>query len=471
MGDDDLSQQTTAAPSRRGSRERERPSAELRVVMPPDLAATIPIPSDRIEVGRAADRDTDPTLKDASVSRKHFAIEWDAAAGYHTGVDLRSRYGSFVDSIPAVTRLPLADGSVIRLGPSVVAVYQSFSSGVAGGGIDGAGITSRDAIPGDAAQARVLRADVARVAADPSPVLLVGETGTGKEHIAEEIHRLSGRKGDLVAVNCAALTPALIESQLFGHTRGAFTGADEAQKGLFREADGGTLLLDEIGELPLELQPKLLRAIQEREVRPVGSTRTFPVDVRVIAATNRNLTSQVEQGAFRRDLYGRLSLWEIAIPPLRRRRGDLFMWLERLRARWLAERSRQAAARPWAFEGRAAEALLLREWRDNLRGVDRLVHALAGRETRGEEDEPITFGALPAWLWEKTTTGAHQVLAAPAPAPAPAPRAAPTRDELAATLARNHGSIRATARFYGRDRKQIYRWMDALGLREKPSER
>ena len=461
---DDPSQQTTAAPSRRGSRERERPSAELRVVMPPDLAATIPIPAERIEVGRLADRDTDPTLKDASVSRKHFAIEWDEAAGYYTGVDLRSRYGSFVDSIPAVSRLPLADGSVIRLGPSVVAVYQSFAPTA---NFDGAATALRGAIPGDAPVARALRADVARVAGDPSPVLLVGETGTGKEHIAEEIHRLSGRGGDLVAVNCAALTPALIESQLFGHTRGAFTGADEAGKGLFREADGGTLLLDEIGELPLELQPKLLRAIQEREVRPVGSTRTFPVDVRVIAATNRNLTAQVEQGGFRRDLYGRLSLWEIAIPPLRRRRGDLFMWLERLRARWLTERSRTATTRPWLFEGRAAEALLLREWRDNLRGVDRLVHALAGRQTR--EDEPLTFGDLPAWLWEKSTTGTHeQVAAAP---PAPAPRAAPSREELTQVLERNHGSIRATARFFGRDRKQIYRWMDALGLREKTPER
>src|SRR4029079_17857256 len=312
------------------------------------------------------------------------AREWAALAGYPTGVDLGSRYGSFVDSVPAVTRLPLADGSVIRLGPSVVAVYQAAAAGAPGAVDAGA---SRAGIPGGAPMARALRADVTRVAADPSPVLLVGETGTGKEHIAEEIHRLSGRKGELVAVNCAALTPALIESQLFGHTKGAFTGADEAQRGLFREAEAGTLLLDEIGELPLDLQPKLLRAIQEREVRPVGSTRPLPVDVRVIGATNRNLTTQVEQGGFRRDLYGRLSLWEIAIPPLRRRRGDLFMWIERLRGSWLTERSRGVATRPLVFEGRAAEALLLRDWRDNLRGVDRLVHAPGGPRIPADPDQ------------------------------------------------------------------------------------
>ena len=231
-------------------------------------------PDERLEIGRQADRETDPTLRDASVSRKHFAIEWDEAAGYHTGVDLGSRYGSFVDSVPAVTRLPLADGAVIRLGPSVVAVYQS-GAGSAAGSANEAG-ASRAAIPGEAPLARTLRADVARVAADPSPVLLVGETGTGKEHVAEEIHRLSGRKGELVAVNCAALTPSADrERAVRAHARrvhGRRRGAARAvPRGRSRDA-----LLDEIGELPLDLQPKLLRAIQEREVRPVAHAARFP---------------------------------------------------------------------------------------------------------------------------------------------------------------------------------------------------
>jgi transcriptional regulator with GAF, ATPase, and Fis domain len=394
------------------------------------------------------------------VSRKHFAVEWDAGGGFHTGVDLGSSNGSFVDSVRAVSRLPLADGSVVRLGPTVVAVYQSPAA--ADG--DDAATPSRDAIPGQAAATRALRSSVARVAADPSPVLLIGETGTGKEHIAEEIHRLGGRKGDLVAVNCAALTPALVESQLFGHVRGAFTGASDAQPGLFREADGGTLFLDEIGELPLDLQPKLLRAIQEREVRPVGSTRSFAVDVRVVAATNRNLAKQVDEGSFRRDLYGRLSLWEITVPPLRRRRGDLFMWIDRLRRRWLSERSRAAPTQEWVFEARAAEALLLREWRDNLRGIDRLVHALAGAGSE-PADEPFSFAGLPSWLWEQASIEAPETHHTPVPA-APT-RPAPNREELVAALAQHQGSVRATARYYGRDRRQIYRWMESFGLKEK----
>ncbi len=459
---DELRQQTTAVPSQRNARADRVATAELRVVVPPALVATIPLGSERLVLGRQAEQPGAPEIGDVSVSRKHFAVEWDAGGGFHTGVDLGSSNGSFVDSVRAVSRLPLADGSVVRLGPTVVAVYQSPAAQAGGDDGDGAAATSRDAIPGQAPATRALRSSVARVASDPSPVLLIGETGTGKEHIAEEIHRLGGRKGDLVAVNCAALTPALVESQLFGHVRGAFTGASEAQPGLFREADGGTLFLDEIGELPLDLQPKLLRAIQEREVRPVGSTRSFAVDVRIIAATNRNLARQVDEGSFRRDLYGRLSLWEITVPPLRRRRGDLFMWIERLRRRWLSERARAAPAQEWIFEARAAEALLLREWRDNLRGIDRLVHALAGAGTE-PGGEPFSFAGLPSWLWEPASIEPAETHHTPVPA-APA-RPAPSREELVAALAQHQGSVRATARYYGRDRRQIYRWMESFGLK------
>lgn len=156
------------------------------------------------------------------------------------------------------------------------------------------------------------------------PVLVLGETGTGKELVARCIHNSSSRKnGAFVAVDCSSLTPTLIESELFGHIRGAFTGADTNKKGLVETADAGTLFLDEIGELPKELQAKLLRVIQEREVRPVGATDAKPINTRFIAATHRDLKHAVAEGAFRRDLYYRLNVFPIAMPPLRERKGDI----------------------------------------------------------------------------------------------------------------------------------------------------
>jgi len=453
--------------------ERDEPArAQLRVVYPAELAAALPLERARILLGRQPDDEHAAPLLHGTVSRKHFAIEWDGRLKRHTGVDLGSRNGSNVDGQPAAAPTPLGSGSVVRVG-NVLLVYES-GPGVGAGDADaeagpgaGARAVSRDAIPGDAAATRLLRAAVARTAPDPSPVLLIGETGTGKEFVADELHRLSGRDGKLVAINCAALSPQLVESQLFGHVRGAFTGATEDQPGLFRAAQGGTLLLDEIGELPLDLQPKLLRAIQEKEVRPVGGTRSVRVDVRILAATNRDLSAQVESGCFRRDLYARLSLWEIRVPPLRERRADLLGWIDRLHRKWLAERARADDA-PLAFDAKAAEALLLCDWPDNLRGVDRLVHMLAA-ERPGRA--AVSLSQLPGWLWGGA--GAAEPAAAPgkaatAPASAQATRPpVPTREELEAALAQHNGSVRAVARHFGRDRRQIYRWLEAHGLKGK----
>ncbi len=157
----------------------------------------------------------------------------------------------------------------------------------------------------------------------PSTVLIKGETGTGKELVARALHDLSGRQGSYVPVNCGAISPDLIEGELFGHLKGAFTGAHQARNGLFCHADGGTLFLDEIGEMPLGLQAKLLRVLEERRFRPVGGSQEIPVNARVIAATNRDLAAEVLAGRFRKDLYYRINVIDLKLPPLRERKGDI----------------------------------------------------------------------------------------------------------------------------------------------------
>lgn len=184
-------------------------------------------------------------------------------------------------------------------------------------------------VVGVSAAARQFEAVLQRVAAFDSTVLISGETGSGKEQVARALHDASSRSaGPFVAINCGAIAASLIESQLFGHEKGAFTGAYGSSRGVFRTAEGGTVLLDEIGELPLELQPRLLRVLQEREVTPVGSIESYPFDVRVIASTNRDLSSLVSKGAFREDLRYRLNTIEINVPPLRRRPEDIPLFIE-----------------------------------------------------------------------------------------------------------------------------------------------
>jgi|SRR5579863_4056617 transcriptional regulator with PAS, ATPase and Fis domain len=177
---------------------------------------------------------------------------------------------------------------------------------------------------GESAAMLRLYALIAKAGECTSPVLLLGETGTGKELVARGIHREGLRREKaFVPVDCSALTPTLIESELFGHVKGAFTGADHSREGLLQSADGGTVFLDEIGELPMALQAKLLRALQEREVRPVGSTARIRIDVRIIAATNRDLEVAVRKGTFRQDLFYRLNVIQVHLPPLRDRKVDI----------------------------------------------------------------------------------------------------------------------------------------------------
>jgi two-component system, NtrC family, response regulator PilR len=186
---------------------------------------------------------------------------------------------------------------------------------------------------------RELRTKIARLARSQAPVIILGESGSGKELVAREIHRLGARaEQPFVPVNCGAIPSELMESEFFGHQRGAFTGAVQNKVGLFREAHGGTLFLDEVGELPLPLQVKLLRALQERAIKPVGATREESVDVRVLSATHKELSEEVDQGRFRQDLYYRLNVVEIRVPPLRERPEDIrelaLRILERIAVQW-----------------------------------------------------------------------------------------------------------------------------------------
>lgn len=219
-------------------------------------------------------------------------------------------------------------------------------------------------IVGDSPAMKTVFNQVEQVATTDSTVLLMGETGTGKELIARAIHNLSNRKQKvLVKVNCAALPSGLVESELFGHEKGAFTGATSRKSGRFDLAHGGTMLLDEIGEIPLDTQVKLLRVLQEREFEPVGGTRTHKVDVRVITATNKDLQEAVRQGAFRSDLFYRLNVFPISIPPLREREGDIHL----LTSYFVKKFSTRMNKRIESVSKKVMDALLRYSWPGNVR--------------------------------------------------------------------------------------------------------
>jgi len=207
---------------------------------------------------------------------------------------------------------------------------------------------------------------IAKAAHSSHPVLILGESGTGKELVARSIH-FSGpyRDKPFIPVDCGSLVPTLIESELFGYVKGAFTGAAQSKEGLLAIADGGTVFLDEVGELPIDLQAKLLRAIQEKEIRPVGGTRQVPINVRILAATNRDLERAVAQGTFRRDLYFRLNVLSLRIPPLRERRQDI-----PLLAGHFLERQERASGQPRTLSDDALKVLLGYDWPGNVRELE-----------------------------------------------------------------------------------------------------
>ena len=403
-------------------------------------------------IGRLAQRDVYRPLPHKTVSRSHLAIEWDARLGVHTVRDMGSHNGTRLNGATLGTRLQVVNNDILQVG-DVLLVYERGRKLES----EDSQEVSQENIPGKSAAIRDMRGQVERAAKDPSPVLLLGETGTGKEWIAREIHSLSKRSGKLIPVNCAALGAQLIESQLFGHVRGAFTGATSDHEGYFMAANGGTLFLDEIGEMPLELQPKLLRVLQEGQIQPVGSTKIHEVDVRIIAATNQDLESQVEANKFRRDLFARLALWQINVPPIRERRLDILSWFGHLCSLWFKKRETTNPGAIGTLEPNCAEALLLAPWKDNLRGIDRLVHSLASRDLK-----EISLDDLPEWLFESTK---KETVSPDISSTKKSKPPVPSKSEFIAVFEQLEGNVSALAKHYARDRRQIYRWIETHGLK------
>lgn len=231
---------------------------------------------------------------------------------------------------------------------------------------------------------------VEKVARTRSTVLILGESGTGKELIAKAIHAMSGRSGKLVPVNCGAIPEEILESELFGHEKGSFTGAVSSRVGRFQLADSGTIFLDEIGEMSPKLQVKLLRVLQERKVDPVGSTRSIDVDVRVIAATNKDLAEEVKAGRFREDLFYRLQVVPVTLPPLREREGDVELLAQHFLERQAAELNRPELS----FSNESLRTLASYNWPGNIRELENLVERIA---ILSESDE-IQAEQLPEYL-------------------------------------------------------------------------
>jgi DNA-binding NtrC family response regulator len=408
----------------------------------------------RVVVGRGARRASERTvdeatptlvihLPDSRVSSRHARIVREGAD--FIVEDLGSRNGTRVNGARIEAPTALEDGDLVEVGHTILR-YRAAIAGPLGAPADldcavedpATALATLD--PSLAHRVALLE----RVARSETAVLVLGETGTGKEVVARAIHRLSGRRGPLVAVNCGALPPTLLEAQLFGHVRGAFSGAVGDSPGLLRTADGGTLFLDEVGDLPAVSQAALLRALQEHEIVPVGGVRPIKVDFRVVAATHRPLARLVARGAFRGDLFARLSGFTFAIPSLCARREDLGLLVAVL-----------AWAKTQRLSPAAGRALLRYDWPLNVRELHQTLEVAATLA----DGSAIDLVHLP-----------EAVARAASFPPAEAQAAAtgdPLYDGLVASLTRHRGNVAAVAREFGKARMQVHRWMRRFGLEPK----
>ena len=361
--------------------------------------------------------------------------------------DTKSKNGVRINGAP-VQRAELTDGDVIELGRTffLYRAAQPFPEGTPLELDASQGATAALGLSTLSPRLSESFDRLSHVAKSSVTVALHGPTGTGKEVLARAVHVLSGRRGHFVAVNCGALPATLVESVIFGHRKGAFSGAIEDRVGYVRAAHGGTLFLDEVGDLPLEAQPALLRVLQERVVTPVGDTSAVPVDVRLVSATHRDLAALARAHGFRDDLRGRLNGFEVELPSLAERKEDLGLFVAALLQRVAPDR---AATLQLSLE--AARALFAYSWPLNVRELEKALEAavaLAGTQSLELRHFPSALRAPPA-------------LATPA---AEDPGDAALRERLAAALAAHGGNVSAVARELGKARMQVQRWMARFGF-------
>jgi two-component system response regulator HydG len=313
-----------------------------------------------------------------------------------------------------------------------------------------------DELVGDSPVMQSLYGQLARLSDTDSSVLISGESGTGKELVARSIHRRSRRAdGPFVAINCAALPETLLESELFGHAKGAFTDARADRKGLFLQAGGGTLLLDEVGELPLTMQAKLLRALEERRVRPVGSDREIDFDVRVLSSTNRDLESAVEEQRFRADLFYRINVIQLELPPLRARGTDILLLSQHFLQKFAAQSDKavKGIAEP------AAERLLSYNWPGNIRELRNVIE----RAVALTQFEKITAADLPQKI--RDFQGSQFIISGHDPLDF-VPLDDVERQYILHVMEATGGNRTHAARILGLDRKTLYRKLKQYGVDE-----
>ena len=425
----------------------------LVVVAGPDRGKEIALEQGTYTVGKATTCDL--VLTDGAVSRKH--LELSVLSDGLQIKDLASTNGSYVHGA-RFDVITASAGAGVTIGHTELRVLSAAAPIRPRSTADRFG-----EMLGQSVKMREVFAVLERVAASEAAVLVFGETGTGKELVAEAIHNQSPRKkGPMVICDLGSLPRSLIESELFGHVRGAFTGADRDREGAFVQADKGTIFLDEIGEMDLEIQPRLLRALERRQVKPVGTTNYKQVDTRVVAATNRDLPEEVKQGRFREDLYHRLAVVTVHIPPLRERKDDIPLLVHHFLARAAEEAGRKTpTVRPEAMA-----ALCDHEWPGNVRELKNVMERVIAIAPKAEEIDLAVLGLEGATRSPAGATAGAAI--ATAGAPGELLQFKEAKDQLIASWERDYlaklieqcgGNVSLAARRAGIDRVYLHRLM------------